>query len=75
MIGLIFGSQEVIAYITKLIEYTEPLITADWQQTNLPFPFDGFTKEAHPEVKFYRRHTFLISLYQFSIFNSFTFLG
>lgn len=31
---------------------TEPVLTPDWNATNIKLPFEGFTKDAYPKVTF-----------------------
>lgn len=49
----IFFQKEYITFNQDLTKSTEPLLSGDWKDSKLLLPFDGFTKDKHPEVIFH----------------------
>lgn len=47
----------MITFNPELLQSTEPLIKANWQETDFKLPFEGFTKEAFPQVTFQQLQT------------------
>lgn len=49
---LLVSLQEILPFQSYLLESKEPLLTLDWNETNVKLPFEGFTKAAFPKVNF-----------------------
>lgn len=48
----VFSIQEMVYFHENLSTITESLLGINWRDTKLELPFEGFTKQAHPEVIF-----------------------